>query len=624
MSGQTLVNIQIEESKYNKIPSITICYPRLLSMKQVADVYPVTYGEQYNAYLDTMRSIADGDISYENSTMVSHLNRLYDGNVSGLINEGNRLRDLFDLSIPYHYGDKNSSLFNKGKLTEFGIDIHVKGIRLFYKNMTLNVIEVKDTDPIESVVLPDGRQGSKCFTFFSQMKPKWREYQIDLKVMHINIYQHESWFPPSLYDGSAHVYLSMHSPNIMPQQMSSNNFIRLQAGKWYEMTYNRWKTILLPPGYDTKCRDYRLSSTKSGDQLRADCVNQCIYDGLVKHCDHDKQAAQHGQDPLCLYRSDILWRKDLVESGALLDNNRICAKYDPGTVNAHLADERTVYRRVCLQSHALRVNGECELKCPQECNNRYYNYNVKTSDKMDAHSPWTKQTHVRMAHNQMPQQITEHIPEISFVQYIGTVGGLMGMWVVICSAIMVYQVIDITVQYMSGQTLVNIKVAEVKYNKIPAITICYPRLLSMKRVAETFPDLYGKQYATYLDRMQSIADGDISYENSTVVSHLNDLYDSNVSGLIYKEHRLSDLFDLSIPFHYDKNSSIFNKNKLTEFAIDIRLKGVRMLYENRTLNLIEITDTDPIESIVLPDRRQGFKCFTFFSQLKPKWMEYKI
>ncbi|CAG2115535.1 unnamed protein product, partial [Medioppia subpectinata] len=361
-----------------------------------------------------------------------------------------RLRDLFDLSIPYYYGNRSSSLFNKDKLTEFAIDIHVNAIRLFNNNKTLNVIEITDTEPIESLVVPDGRQG------LNQMKPKWREYQIDLKEMNINIYQHESWFPPSLYEGGAHVHLSMHSPNILPQAMSPNNFVRLKTGKWYEMTYNRWKTILLPP------------STRAGDyQLRADCVNQCVYDGLLKTCDADKLSPLQGQPlgnsdntgsvntstgkigkvgkglgkrqqhnaTLCLYRSDSLWRQELVGPGAPLADDRICAKYEPGTIKATLAGadkqafERTVDRRACFRQHASRVNGECELKCPQECNNRYYNYNVKTSDKLPGHSPWTKQTHVRMAHNQLPDQITEHIPEISFVQFIGTFGGLVGMWV---------------------------------------------------------------------------------------------------------------------------------------------------------------------------------------------------
>ncbi|CAG2110537.1 unnamed protein product [Medioppia subpectinata] len=415
MSGQTLVNIKVEQIKYNKIPSVTVCYPRLLSMKRLAKTYAHTYGQQYKSYLNKMRIIA-----------------------RGFIKENHRLRDLFDLSIPYHYGEKKSSVFNKEKVTEFAIDIRVKGIRLFHKNMTLNVIEITDTDPIESIVLPDGRQGFKCFTFFSQMKPKWREYQIELRVMHINIYQHESWFPPSLYDGSAHIYLSIHSPNIIPQQMNSNNFMRLKPGKWYEMTYNRWKTILLPPGYDTKCHEYDITSTQPGDyQLRADCVNQCLYNRLVNTCDNDKQSPlqtlhQHNATRLCLYRSDSLWRRDLVAPGAPLANDRICGEFDPGIVKAALTNniyERLVDRMVCYRRHSSRLNNECELKCPQECTNRYYNYNVKASDTIESDSPWTKQTHIRLAHNQMPHQITEHIPEISFVQFIGTFGGLLGMWV---------------------------------------------------------------------------------------------------------------------------------------------------------------------------------------------------
>ena len=84
----------------------------------------------------------------------------------------------------------------------------------------------------------------------------------------------------------------MHSPNTIPQNW--NTFTELETGLYYEIRYNRWKTVLLRPPYKTGCDKYDLDSI-SGYRLRSDCVNHCItkeLDITCMKCGHNTSDCQ--------------------------------------------------------------------------------------------------------------------------------------------------------------------------------------------------------------------------------------------------------------------------------------------------------------------------------------------
>lgn len=225
------------------------------------------------------------------------------------------------------------------------------------------------------------------------------------------IYHNSNWFPPDVYNTSSKfIMFSMHSPNTFPQQMNGENFLRLKAGKWYEISYNRLKTVLLQPPYQTNCKVYNLKATDE-HRLRSDCINDCIGQRLDESCfgNKTKNADRDERRFDCFFSYDGLWRRDLIERNKQ-NSFKLCS-------NSSLVS--------CFERNLNRVNRECQVTCQVECDNRFYNYNVKTNNKLENAKLFTLLT---IEHNQLPDQITEHMEEMSLIQFIASFGGLTGMW----------------------------------------------------------------------------------------------------------------------------------------------------------------------------------------------------
>ena len=66
----------------------------------------------------------------------------------------------------------------------------------------------------------------------------------------------------------------------------------------------------------------------------------------------------------------------------------------------------------------------CMDKCRPECHNRYYNNDFDSQEITDT----DYLTFIYIHHNQLPDQLTEHIEDMSFIDFFGTFGGLLGIW----------------------------------------------------------------------------------------------------------------------------------------------------------------------------------------------------
>ena len=107
------------------------------------------------------------------------------------------------------------------------------------------------------------------------------------------------------------------------------------------------------------------------------------------------------------------------------------------------------------------------------------------------------------------------------------------------------QATQLIYQYIDGQTVVNIKIEQIKYNKIPSITICYPRSLSMERMAEKY-DKLKPIYEEYKNIMKNVNNSD--YRDKNLTEKLRDIYWENFTKPIESlEIPINELFDLSIP-----------------------------------------------------------------------------
>ena len=179
----------------------------------------------------------------------------------------------------------------------------------------------------------------------------------------------------------------------------------------------------------------------------------------------------------------------------------------------------------------------------------------------------------------------------------------------VCVFGLVFQTSQLVYQYTRGQTVVNINFETIKYNRIPAITLCYPQFLSFERVRQKVPGFESRLNETK-EQLKNVT------ESKDRVQGLSDFVTDFVENL---EFSVKELFELSIPFELTTNSSSNSSSK----PIEIKVKGIR-LNKNGSLNEFEIEDREPIESIVFSNGRQGFKCFTFFHHLNKNLRKYQM
>ena len=109
----------------------------------------------------------------------------------------------------------------------------------------------------------------------------------------------------------------------------------------------------------------------------------------------------------CVFRSDILLRKELFKDENLSDTR--------------LNDDKL---------HFLSKDSkECQFECEPECDTLFYKYQVKLTKKMpEVYIKKNLLTYVWIGHDDLPDQVTQHLPEMNFTQFSSNFGGLFGMW----------------------------------------------------------------------------------------------------------------------------------------------------------------------------------------------------
>ena len=238
----TVVNVDYESSRYKSIPAITICLPKLLSMKRV-----VEYFQRYNSSNEQSANVTKAYEIYQaalmnfssidNNNMTSNvfMNSIYRDNFETLIPNLTILQ-LYQMSIPI----SNQSWF------------YVEGDKLNPDGSTSYIKHYADS-PIESLML--GYSG-KCFTYFSHLNEFYRNIHIDIHYMHFKLVHDEMDFPLSLYKNLI-IYCSIHSGNTILQD--DNEYHNFDHDKIHGVLFNNLKIQLLKSPYKTNCHDYDQS-----------------------------------------------------------------------------------------------------------------------------------------------------------------------------------------------------------------------------------------------------------------------------------------------------------------------------------------------------------------------------
>lgn len=408
--GQTVVNVKVEKIKYNKIPAITICYPRFLSMKKLSEYIP-DIRQDFIEYKSIIETVNDSD--YQNKTLKQKISDIYwERFMNTNIPFEVPVHDLFDnFTLPFRFPKRSLYQFEKSKdyfgvyddfETEYAIEIEAKGTIKSGKNKS--IARLRDTNPVESVAMSFRGDQYKCYTFFSELKEKWRKVQMNLNYIAIEIHHDREWFPPNVYDNiNTFPQLSMHSSNSIPDISFDNNFLPLNPGFSNEILFSQIDTILLPPNYLTNCKDYDLNQVK-GQQFRSDCITVCILNEFRRNSSD------------CLHRTADLLRKDLLLANK---TDKFCPIFD--VWGDH--HESVIF----AAHHSHEIRSSCEENCQNECHNQFFDFEFRKKTKLPL-SSWDMRTSAYISHNHLPDQVIEHLPEMTFISFIASFGGLVGMW----------------------------------------------------------------------------------------------------------------------------------------------------------------------------------------------------
>ena len=278
-----------------------------------------------------------------------------------------------------------------------------------------NEFHLVDSDPIISSVGEARGSKPKCFTFFSQLKPKWRRNDLSTNLIKIVIRHNDKWYPSLFYNHDHHlqpstfikqgnfVYFCLHSPNATIYSINSNNAHIFNMGYEYEMYYLVTKTQLLPPNYETMCREYDPEDSDE-ERTRSDCRIKCFFDKYFEseYCLDD--LGNKTKCDRCLPRTLLMIRSYLTN----LTKLAYCTK----SLN-----------RLYIKT----IENICDNKCRHECYNNHINSYIESSiNKANINS--LKQLRINLYHNDLPDTIVTHSPAMSTIEFLSNFAGLLEMW----------------------------------------------------------------------------------------------------------------------------------------------------------------------------------------------------
>ena len=262
-------------------------------------------------------------------------------------------------------------------------------------------------DPIESVSF---ERHAKCFTFFSFLNPDWNNIKFDLDYIRIWIGNNVNWFPPHLLNK---YFIAIHSPKTFPELRVGLEFVEIEPNANYYVSFSKINVNRYYSETDSNCKDY---SKKSYHKRRSDCITTC------KLGKYRNENIPHFQ-----YSMSNLLRKEHVNS------NNYNQKQGFNNMNYYSYDRTT------------EITQECHKWCKQDCKYSYYLYDIgmirnsfKSAYQID------KTTSLTIQHNRLPDLFVRHIPETTFVSFVGNFGGLLGMWLGINALIIFDNVYKLT------------------------------------------------------------------------------------------------------------------------------------------------------------------------------------
>ena len=200
----------------------------------------------------------------------------------------------------------------------------------------------------------------------------------------------------------------------------------------------------------------------------------------------------------------------------------------------------------------------------------------------------------------------------------------------LCFSGFLFQCYDLYFEYMSGKTVVNIRVETILNQTLPAITVCYstyytPDTLKLNdSIAHEFKKIYEEE-----NEMIRLS------QNKTVNSRIVQLGSMKVQlkrERLLRNMKMVDFFEkLTIPISLKGTYSTHYSNHYM-YSVSADVIGFNYNRNEENMKLVKKEEKylvrNPIESIMATKSNDTInnlrKCFTFFSHLQKEWRNFKI
>ena len=193
----------------------------------------------------------------------------------------------------------------------------------------------------------------------------------------------------------------------------------------------------------------------------------------------------------------------------------------------------------------------------------------------------------------------------------------------ICLIGFTYHTISLTLEYLSGNTVVNIMIGPLFKEGLPAITIC-PGCMAIDKVANLSEDLLQlyQNYSNYIDLDMNLNNSK-SYNFEIIYTHNRA---RNIIKTMMKngEMNIGDMFN-KFTYNYDYEMPSFefyiHETSIVEGELEqlINHSNIVTMDDGKDYYWIKV---NPIETMILDFT--AFKCYTFFSHIDSVWQNVKI
>ena len=399
MSGKSVVNIEVKREINANLPAITICYPEIISMESAANESDILR-DLYLKYEQMIDNSKWNNTLYE--TYKEKMTNLYWGfkqHIPFKTYDEYIKKVMTNMSLPFKYGQfqygyKNGTLYQIYKNIPIihiqltgNFDKHGQNYNILEKIEYTNSSFIHKDNPIETV---NFQHNAKCFTFFSFLNLDWIDIKLDLDLIQIWIYNNNNWFPPHML---TKFYLAIHSPKIIPELRMGLEFVEILPNADYYASFSKINVDRYYSETNSNCKDYNI---KKYHKLRSDCIATCILKKLGEN------VAYYTQSISSLLRID------------------------------HFNDiEKPTYNYTNYYSYnrITDITQECHRIFKQNCKYSYYLYDISMIRKFyEFTNEHDKMATVTLQHNRLPDLFVRHIPETTFISFVGNFGGLLGMW----------------------------------------------------------------------------------------------------------------------------------------------------------------------------------------------------